>query len=431
MTKVALQQAPAVPADDIPALFLSLGIALGLGLLVGLQRERSGSALGGIRTFPLIALLGGLAALLGASFGGWMVAAGLGGVIAVIVAGNLLARARGDRDPGMTTEVAMLVVFLVGAVAVRGPIEVAVAVGGCLMVLLHVKEGLHRLARRLSDRDVAAIVQFVLITLVILPVLPDRTFGPYDVLNPRTIWLMVVLVVGINLGGYVAFKFLGARGGVLVGGILGGLISSTATTVSAARRARVVPHPLSLALLVAVASTTVMPRLVAVIAVVAPTAWLALAAPLGVVFAVQALWASGALWRARAQTVEVPEPENPTELKAAIVFSLIFAVVLVAVAWARETLGDRGLFAVATASGLTDVDAITISSARLVGDGRLAVATGGRAILIAILANTVFKVGTAGFLGGVRMLSWTALLTAPTFVTGALLLVWWPFATTS
>jgi len=214
------------------SIVFQLAIALGLGLLVGLQREHVTKRLGGVRTFPLVTMLGAISGLLAQSFGGWMVAAGLLALTGIIVIGDLAELREDKLDPGVTTEVAMLLMFVIGAYLVVGRREVAIALGGAVAVLLQFKGELHGIARKLGEDDLRAIMQFVLISCIILPVLPDKTYGPYAVINPRNIWLMIVLIVGLSLSGYIAYKFFGSKVGVVLSGILGGLISSTATTVS-------------------------------------------------------------------------------------------------------------------------------------------------------------------------------------------------------
>jgi uncharacterized membrane protein (DUF4010 family) len=221
---------------ELGFLFQQLGIALGLGLLVGLQRESVASRLAGLRTFSLVTLFGSICALLATMFGGWVIAAGLIGLAGLILAGKYSDAQAGTPDPGLTTEVAILLMFGVGAYLIVGHRTVAIAIGGGAAVLLHFKGQLHGAVERLSDKDIRAIMQFALISLVILPVLPNQAYGPYAVLNPRNIWWMVVLIVGISLSGYIVYKFFGEKVGLLIGGVLGGLISSTATTVSYSRR---------------------------------------------------------------------------------------------------------------------------------------------------------------------------------------------------
>lgn len=216
-----------------------LAIAAGLGLLVGLQREWRSERLAGIRTFTLITVFGSLCAFLASHFGGWLLGAGLLALTAVMWLGNWLTYHDSDAtDQGVTTEMAALVVFAVGALVAGGHAHSAIVVTGATAVLLHWKDPLHAFAQRIGADEFRAVIQFVLIALVLLPVLPDRTFGPYGVLNPFKIWLMVALIVGINLVSYVVHLAMSARKGSLVAGVLGGMISSTATTVSHARQSK-------------------------------------------------------------------------------------------------------------------------------------------------------------------------------------------------
>jgi len=366
--------------------FLQLAVALGLGLLVGLQRERMDSAIAGIRTFALITLFGAVAAHLGQIFGGWVVAAGLVVAAAFVVSGSFARVAKGDADPGQTTEFAAVLMYGVGAWVVAGGMPVAVALGGTVAVLLHLKGPLHQFVGKIGEGDLKAIMQFVVIALVILPTLPDRTFGPYGVLNPFQIWWMVVLIVALALGGYVAFKLVGANAGAVLSGVLGGVISSTATTVTYSRRTKEDPKSSRLAaLILMIASTVVFVRVLVEIAVVARDRFLDLAPPIAALLGVVALL-SAVLWLgARRDPCAPPEAENPAELKSAVVFGIIYAAVLLAVAFARAQFGRAGLFTVAALSGLTDMDAITLSTARLVSGGGLDSGTGWRAIMLASL----------------------------------------------
>jgi len=215
--------------------FQHLGIAVLLGLLVGLQREHAESGLAGMRTFPVVTLLGSVSALLAEHFQeSWILAASLLGVAVVTAIGHIM-RPKPDPHPGITTDAALLIMYAVGAYAMVGPIAVAIALGGTVAVLLQFKPELHGMARKLGDEDLRAIMQFVLITCIILPVLPSENFGPrdllslagaptehaaspLDVLNLREIWLMVVLIVGMSLGGYIVYKFFGRDAGSLLGG---------------------------------------------------------------------------------------------------------------------------------------------------------------------------------------------------------------------
>jgi uncharacterized membrane protein (DUF4010 family) len=411
----------------VPETFLQLAVALGLGLLVGLQRERMDSAIAGIRTFALITLFGAVAAHLGQIFGGWVVAAGLVVAAAFVVSGSFARVAKGDADPGQTTEFAAVLMYGVGAWVVSGGMPVAVALGGTVAVLLHLKGPLHQFVGKIGEGDLKAIMQFVVIALVILPILPDRTFGPYGVLNPFQIWWMVVLIVALSLGGYVAFKLVGANAGAVLSGVLGGVISSTATTVTYARRTREDPKSSRLAaLILMIASTVVFVRVLVEIAVVARDRFVDLAPPIAALLGVVTVL-SAVLWLgARRDPCAPPEAENPAELKSAVVFGIIYAAVLLAVAFARAHFGKAGLFTVAALSGLTDMDAITLSTARLVSGGGLDPGTGWRAIVLAALSNLVFKAGVVAVLGSRKLLGRIVLLFGAALGGGGLILWLWP-----
>jgi uncharacterized membrane protein (DUF4010 family) len=382
-------------------IFSRLAIVLGLGLLVGLQRQRTDARLAGFRTFPLVTLLGALAALLAGSFGGWVVAAGIVALAVVIVGGNLpLLHGGGDR-PGVTTEVAMLVMFGLGAYTMVGSTGVAIVTCGAVVVLLHLKPQMHTLALKIGDRDFAAMMQFALISLVILPVLPDRAYGPLDVLNPFKIWLMVVLIVGLSLGGYVVYKLLDARAGIWASGILGGVISSTATTVSVARGSRAAAgRAAPAAFVVVLASAVVFVRLGILISATAPEFLRASAVPLAAMGGVLLLFAVLALRGHGREPAAVPVQTNPSELGPALLFGALYAAVLLAAAAANRHFGAGGLVVTAVISGLTDMDAITLSIAQMVNAGTVDPRAGWRLVLLAAVANLGFKAGAVALLGG-------------------------------
>lgn len=280
---------------DLTSTFSSLGISLGLGLLVGLQREQVATQLAGLRTFALITVLGTISGLLATSFGGWVIASGFLALTGVLLTGHV-AELRGEKpESGVTTEVAALAMFGLGAYIVVGYREVAISIGGGIAVLLHFKGQLHGIAARLGD-DSKSIMQFVLISMVILPILPNRSYGPYDVLNPRQIWLMVVLVVGIGLGGYILYKFFGPKAGLFLAGILGGIISSTVTTVNYSKRvAKQELADISAAVVILIASTVSCTLVLVEISVVAPGFLRTAIAPLSIVAtpSERCLWSLG------------------------------------------------------------------------------------------------------------------------------------------
>lgn len=406
-----------------------IGVATGLGLLVGLQRQRTVDEVAGVRTFPLITLLGLALALLSDLYGGWVLAAGLLAVLTLITAGNAARwRARPEPDHGITTEVAALVMYAVGAAVGAGLMAPAVVTTGLVAALLHWRDPLHALAQRVGDADFDAVVRFVLIALVILPALPNRDFGPLAVLNPFEIWLMVVLIVGISLAGYVAFKLFGTKAGAVVAGILGGLISSTATAVSYARRSAQVPERSGAAtVVVTLASMVVFARVLVEILVVAPGIFSRTAPPLAALGTLMLVLSLVLLVRAPGDhEAEVQDPEPPSDLKSAVLFGALYAAVLFAVSFAREYLGPGGLYAVAALSGLTDMDAITLSTAQLVKGGALSADTGWRLILVGSMSNLVFKAGVVAALGHPRLSARVFTVFGVATAGGAAILLLWP-----
>jgi uncharacterized membrane protein (DUF4010 family) len=412
-------KAQSIVDSSTAKLFQDLAIALGLGLLVGLERERTAVELAGLRSFALVTILGTISSAAAIALQSpWLIAVpGLGLATMIFVHG----RRRATKDPGagFTTEAALLVMFMVGAYLPLGPRTVAVAVGAMVAVLLQFKPELHGLARRIGDRDLDAFMKFVLITFVVLPTLPRRIPGlpegtVLDVVNPYEAWWLVVLIVGINLFGYAAYKLWGVASGMLLNGFLGGLISSTATTVANSRAVRT--HPKSAgtaAVVVAVASSVVCLRVLFEVAVVEfvrrpggqPSAGEAqllsvMAVPMSAIFVAALVPALVVWYRLNASKPEPLPDKNPTQLRSALMFAVAYVVILVALDSAHRYLPTLGPWVVAALSGLTDMDAVTLSTARLVGGGRLESIDGRNLILIAFLSNLFFKWCLTATLGG-------------------------------
>lgn len=424
-----------MPTVD-PQTWLQLGLALALGLFVGLEREQSGHSTG-IRTFPLIALFGACAALLVEPTTYWLLPAGL-----VMVGAGLVATSRGrelidptdeestihEEGPGPTTLVAAMVMYLLGAMLVSGYLTLAVAIGGTTAVLLHWKKPLHQFVDRLGSSGSKAVYRFVLIALVVLPVLPDRTYGPYDVLNPFRIWLIVGLIVGISVAGYIVYKFLGGRVGLAIGGVLGGIVSSTAATVAYSRQSDRAPATSTgAAVAIMIASTLAFVRIIVEVLVVAPDLRWVVLPKFGLLIAIMAAASVGAyFWADVGDDQEGQQPEDPAALKVAFIFGALYALILFAVAVAEEHFGDTGMYVIATISGLTDVDAITLSTAEMMGAGRISTETGWRMMMVGGLSNVVFKGAVAATIGSRRLAIWVAALFGVTLVSGAGILWLWP-----
>jgi uncharacterized membrane protein (DUF4010 family) len=422
--------------SDLSPLSEHLGIglkfltSLGIGLLLGLQRERTPSAKAGLRTFALVALLGTIAGLIAdATADAWIVATGLALVGLMIVAAyhqnehqnehltehqterQTEHRAEEpDADSGTTTVVAVLLCYALGVMVWYDHSRLAAAIGIVATILLQFKTQLHGFSERLSQRDLASVLQFAVLSFIILPLLPDEGFDQYRVLNPYHVWLMVVLVSGISLSGYLALRLIGARESLPLVGILGGLVSSTATTVVYARQGRGNSVTLHVAgSIIATANLVPLARLSVMGAVVSPAVLpallpvLATGLALGVIPLVQCLRSALA-----APDLEVPELETPTNLRVAVGFGAIYALVLFGSAWLSEHAGSHGLYAIAFASGFVDVDAITLSSFKLLDGGMVTASVAATAIGIAYVAAVLFKLAVLALLGGRELLRYCA-----------------------
>jgi uncharacterized membrane protein (DUF4010 family) len=405
-----------------------LATSLGLGLLVGLQREYDEKKIAGIRTFTLVTLFGSLTALIGQQYGSvWVIAAGFLSLAGLIVGSNFLKSVADGPAAGVgqTTEVAMLIMYGIGAYLVVGDLTIGVAIGGMTALLLYLKSTLGGFVDKLDAKDLKAIMQFVAISLIVLPLLPDTAYGPYDVLNPYDIWLMVVLIVGLSLVGYFLYKWLGKNAGTVSNGILGGLISSTATTVTFSRRSTETENGGRLAaFIIFAASTIALVRVLVEVAVVAPRYFYVIAPPIILELIIMALLCVGLYWHNQnEETDELPEPDNPAQFKSALIFGLLYGFILLAVAAAKDYFGQSGLYIVSVISGLTDVDAITLSLSNTLNRGEIDSPTAWRLILIASLANLVFKGFMAAVLGTKKLAVYIAVLFGISIAAG-LLIVW-------
>ncbi len=415
--------------DDI----ITLGIAFGLGMLVGLQRERTDSKIAGVRTFTLIAILGTVTGFLTREYDNPFILPAFGiAITAFMVIANVIKLKKLDgADVGQTTEVAALLMFAIGAYLVLGSQIIAVIVGGALAILLYVKEHLHDFIDRLKEKDLAAIMTFAGISLVVLPILPDETFGPLDVLNPKNIWLMVTLIVGISVVGYFIYKFVGKKVGIVSNGVLGGMISSTATTVSYSRMTANAKniHKMA-AFVITAASAIALARVLIEVGIVIPEKLPQIMLPILVEFVIMILLCVGLFYLINndEEGEEMPEPKNPAQFKSALIFGLLYGLILLAVAFTKEEFGNSALYIVSIISGLTDVDAITLSLSQLMKDDGLQTETGWRIILLASLSNLVFKGIMAAVLGTRKLAKWVAITFGISIITGLLIMWLWPEA---
>lgn len=384
-------------------LYLRFGVALFIGLLVGLQREYSYDESGddhektfaGVRTFALFGLIGCAAGYLADLLSEpWVFIAIILAVGLLIAVSYYISASKGQ--PGMTTEVAAIVTVVAGAFCFWDQIALAVAIAVITTALLSFKLELHGFAERLTREDIIAALKFALITAIVLPILPNEAIWPppFDVLNPYRIWLMVVLISGISFLGYVLFKLIGSRRGTTLTGVLGGLVSSTATTLSFSERSRKntgLAKPFAMAIIIA--WTVMFIRVLIEVWVVNRSLFEVLWLPVALAGLAALLYAAYLYLAPHESDEEDVDVSNPFELRPAITFGLLFGLVLLVARAAQLYLGDAGVYLSSFLSGLADVDAITLSMAELSGSGELTVSIAARAIVIAIMANTLVKGG--------------------------------------
>jgi uncharacterized membrane protein (DUF4010 family) len=379
--------------------------ALGIGLLIGMERERRPDASAGLRTFALVAMLGCLFALLGEKTGGpWLLVTGLLVISGSMVASNFSAQQE-EQYRGFTSEAAIIITYGLGAAVWFGYSTLAVMLAITTTVLLYFKAELRQFSERTTPKDINSILQFAVLSLVILPILPSEDFGPYNAINPRQVWYMVVLISGLALSGYLALRIVGARHGAALLGIFGGLASSTATTMMFSRHARDHADLIHMsAIVILIANVMVMIRLWLVASVVAPS----LATQIAIVFAcgiVPGVAMALYRWKVLSDAGDLPMPEvkNPTEMRTAVSFGLLYAVVVLASAWLQDIAGSSGLYIVALVSGLTDADASVLSTLRMFNLDKVVSGDAVIAVTLALLANLVFKIGLVLSIGGGKL----------------------------
>lgn len=390
---------------ELLPLFYSFGVALGIGLLIGLQREyafdpdQAHEKFAGIRTFSLMSLFGWTAAFLADQLENPLVFVGLifPGALLILLSYYLIAQQ--GSSVGLTTEFAALLTLLIGASAYWHDLVIPVALGVITFVLLSLKLELHSLVARITREDILATLKFAIITAIILPVLPNRSFGPppFDVLNPYKIWLMVVLISGINFLGYVMIKIVGSRRGISLTGFLGGLVSSTAVTLSFTKSSRTQPalaKPFALA--ITISWLVMFIRVLVEVSVLNIPLLQVLWIPIVITIVVTALYCVYLYISHHPEQKEdhIGDITNPFELGPAIQFGLLYGVILFVSRTAQLYFGDSGVFVSSIVSGVADVDAITLSLSELSrSEGNLALATAAQAIVLATVSNTVVKGG--------------------------------------
>ncbi|MBZ0146249.1 MAG: MgtC/SapB family protein [Pseudorhodoplanes sp.] len=382
-----------------------LTVSLAIGMLVGLERgwrtrdEEDRQRAAGFRTFALSGLLGGVTGALSERLGGEFVGLIFIGYAAAFTAFHWL-QAQAERNLSVTSVVAGMLTFLLGALSTAGDLRIAIACAVVMALLLALRETLHRWIASLTWPEIRSILILLAMSFLLLPILPDRTVDPWDAINPHEIWLLAILIAAISFGGYVAVRIFGDRLGIILTAIAGGLASSTATTLAFARLGHeqgASSRLLSAGILIS--GATMMVRVGALAAALNRALLPTLAPPLA---SAAVILAGGAFCLLAGKTERQPPKlhvDNPLALGTALKLAAFIAFVLLCVAIVRPALGNPGVFVLGGISGLADVDAVTIAMARL-GRGEVGPDIAAQAVLIAVAVNTGAKAVLAGWTGG-------------------------------
>jgi uncharacterized membrane protein (DUF4010 family) len=388
---------------------VSLLAAVGIGLLIGLERgwrqrdEHAGGRIAGIRTYALLALGGALSGLLALNVSIWFGLIGIGGIIVALLLAHRARLAEADDNVSATNVVVSILTVMLGLAMTTGFLREAVVAGGVMTLILSMREQLHGWLRTLSAEDVRAVAVYGAITLVVLPLLPDKNMGPYAALNPRNLWLVVVFVTGLSFAGYWASKRVGDAQGTIIAAAIGATYSSTAVTAELSRRLRSSQEdPLPLRAGIA-AATAMMPiRISILVAVLLPGVLLPFLAMVGPAIAVALLFAALLYWRARGGSSKaMTARRNPFDIWPAIGFATLVGVIVILSRWTIDQYGGQGVSILIGLTGLYDVDA-AIVTARNLPKGLLDTSSLAALLALPVLVNSALKAVLVPVLGGVR-----------------------------
>lgn len=387
-----------------------LAVALAIGLLIGLERgwrtrdESDHQRTAGLRTFALAGLLGGICGLVSVVSSPIVLAAGLLAFTGVLGTFSYL-EATSEQNFSVTGVVAGILTFMLGAYATIGNETVAVASAVAMAILLALREPLHSWVQRVTWPEIRSVLVLLAMSFLLLPILPNRPIDPWQIINPAEIWLLAILIATVSFAGYIAVHVFGDQKGIAVAAVAGGLASSTATTLSFARLAR--EHEQSRSLLaggILMSGVTMLLRILVLVGVLKQELLGAIFWPILAAVIVTLIGASILLWSASGAVADPPQLQikNPFELATVFQLAALIALILLVAKALAGLAGTTGLFLLAAASGIADVDALTLSMTRLAGV-QVVVGDAGTAILIAASVNTASKAGLAAFVGGRRL----------------------------
>ncbi|PZV79748.1 uncharacterized membrane protein (DUF4010 family) [Algoriphagus aquaeductus] len=387
---------------------IRIAVALGIGGVIGLERQYSAmkensSGFSGVRTFSILVLLGFAGGIFYHVFSPWVYGVILLGVVILQATSYWYTATQGDR--GLTTELSSVFAFILGTLVLNGLIEISLFITVILVVVLSSKFRIKTIVGKITAEELYDFIRFVVLALLIFPFLPDETFGPYQVLNFREIGWVVLLTSGLGLVGYILTKFLGANRGILVSGLVGGLVSSTAVTWVFAQKSKENPSLSSSCATAILAASSIMTIRVLIWTFIFNLALFEkLLFPVLIVF-LAGLGITVYIFAKRKKELmddQLIPLKKPLDLKSALVFGAIYSAILLLVSYANENLGERGTFISSAIAGISDIDAITISVSKLAGN-QLIMQIAGISILIATISNTLVKMGIGIYAGSMEL----------------------------
>lgn len=385
---------PLLESGDLFIILQGIGAVIFIGLLIGLEREHSRAKdqkiFAGIRTFPLIGILGFLTALTSSLTSEWVYVSVLIGFSGLLI--TAYSNSAKDGRLGGTSEITAFLVFILGTMVYYGYILLPAIIAIIITMFLSLKIQLHTFVGKINGEDIFATLKLAIISIIILPLLPDETFGPLDVLNPRHIWYMVIFISGISFVGYIFIKLLGKNKGIVLTGLLGGLVSSTAVTFSLSKKSIIQPSlSYNYSIGIVLASAMMFFRVFIIVLVLNSALVSKLWIPL-ILFTIVGYIISRIMLKKELKN-DLAEIgiTNPFELKSAFIFGLLFAAVIFGAKAAQVYLGDQGIYAASALAGLTSVDAIVLSLSKLSSE-QLVIDVAEKAVIIALISNTIVKI---------------------------------------
>jgi len=386
---------------EIGILAQRLGIAILIGMLIGLEREfargREQNSFAGARTFPIIALFGFLAAMIASMTYIWLYSIFFISFVMIVSISYYVTAKEGQL--GITTELAAILVFILSSLIFWNIILLSAIIAIIMAAILSLKMQIHTFVEKINEEDIFAVLKLLLVTIIILPLLPNKTLGPYNILNPRIVWYMVIFIAGISFLGYLLTKFIGYQKGIKYTGLFGGFVSSTALTFAYTKKSKLnVAIVKNYAAGIILACTVVYPKVFIEIFVVNTNLAMTMLIPI-IILTATGIINSMVLWRQTKQVVASDKVvSNPFELKSALLFGVIFGVILVVSKLSSLYFGEKGILIVSFVSGLPNIDAIVLSVSQLAGVSFSEI-TAAKSILLALLSNTLLKFALSIFVG--------------------------------